>query len=276
MVEHLILLKLGGSLITDKTRAHVHRPEVLGRLAQEIAAYWETLPRQPLIVGHGSGSFGHIPARQYGTRRGVHSAVEWRGFAEVWWEARQLNQLVIAALIDAGLPAIAFPPSACMTSENGKVTGWDLRPLQAALEAGLLPVVNGDVAFDAHTGGTILSTEDVFIALSKQLPVERILLAGVEEGVWADYPSRRQPIFEITPNNYPQLAQSIRGSEAVDVTGGMAAKVETMLSLIQANPKLEVTIFSGLQPGHLQKALAGDAPGTAIRFQTRGEKYYDL
>ena len=36
--HNLQLLKLGGSLITDKARARAARPEVMRRLADEIAA----------------------------------------------------------------------------------------------------------------------------------------------------------------------------------------------------------------------------------------------
>jgi len=66
------------------------------------------------------------------------------------------------ALVSAGLPAIAFPPSGSVIAQDGKVVSWDLSPIQSALQAGLLPVVYGDVVFDTLRGGTILSTEDLF------------------------------------------------------------------------------------------------------------------
>ena len=78
----ITLLKLGGSLITDKSQAHTARPELIRRLAEEIRSAWEP-DRSPLIIGHGSGSFGHIPAKKYGTRGGVRTEEEWTGFAEV-------------------------------------------------------------------------------------------------------------------------------------------------------------------------------------------------
>ena len=65
----------------------------------------------------------------------------------------------------------------------------------------MIPLVNGDTIFDDQRGGTILSTEDLFIYLARQLHPERILLAGLEEGVWADYPACTQLIGEITPRN---------------------------------------------------------------------------
>lgn len=259
-----LLLKLGGSLITDKTRPHTARPEVLRRLAEEISAARQQLPGQRLVLGHGSGSFGHVPARRWGTRNGVHTPEEWRGFVEVWRQAQALNRLVMDALEEAGLPALAFPPSASVLARNGQVERWDLAPLRQALEAGLVPVVYGDVAFDVVRGGTIVSTEDLFETLARQLRPNRLLLAGLEPGVWADFPSRTHLLAEITPASMGQLEAILSGSAAVDVTGGMASKVRQALGLAQEIPGLQAQIFSAETPGVLLHALLGEQVGTII------------
>jgi len=260
----LIFLKLGGSLITDKHTPHTALPGVLARLAQEIAAALAAQPRLRLLVGHGSGSFGHVAARQYGTRGGVRTPAEWQGFAAVWREARALNHIVIETLAGAGLPVIALPPSAGVLAADGQVASWDLAPLRAALAAGLLPVINGDTIFDTIRGGTILSTEELFLHLAHQLHPRRILLAGIERGVWEDFPTCTRLIETITPVSYAQIARSLGTSTAVDVTGGMLAKVRTMLHLAIAQPGLEIEIFSGQQPGLLTQALSSHRVGTTI------------
>jgi isopentenyl phosphate kinase len=260
----LTFLKLGGSLITDKTQPHSARLDVLARLAEEIASVMAQQPGLRLLLGHGSGSFGHIPAQKYGTHLGVHSQDEWRGFAEVWHQARRLNQLVIEALHAAGLPAISFPPSAAVRASEGRVVQWNLKQLRAAFEHGLLPVVYGDVVFDEVRGGTILSTEDLFAHLAHELKPARLLLAGLEEGVWEDYPDCTRLISKITPENLPQLELILRGSAGTDVTGGMDSKVRQTLALVTQIPNLEAQIFSGNLPGNLQRALLGDSLGTRI------------
>jgi len=260
----LIFLKLGGSLITDKGVPRTPRLEVMTRLATEIAAAFTQNPALRLVLGNGAGSFGHVPARRYGTRQGVSTQEEWHGFAEVWHEAAALNHLVVDALIAAGLPAVAFPPSAAVTARDGQVASWNLEPIRLALEAGLLPVVHGDVIFDTVRGGTILSTEDLFEHLARQLRPERILLAGLEEGVWADFPACTRLIPIITPENLSQVAPALGGSHATDVTGGMASKVQQSLGLVQEIAGLEVLIFSGEKPGQLEAALLGARVGTLV------------
>jgi isopentenyl phosphate kinase len=263
--EALYFIKLGGSLITDKTTPRTPRMEVLDRLASEIAEASAYNPSLHLVLGNGAGSFGHVPARRYGTRQGVHTPEDWRGFAEVWREAANLNRLVTDALHAARMPAVAFPPSASVIARDGRVLAWDLSPIRNALQVGLLPVIHGDVIFDTVRGGTILSTEDLFEHLARQLRPERILLAGLEEGVWADYPQCTQLIPEITPENLPQVAPALGGSSAIDVTGGMASKVQQSLALVKELPGMEILIFSGEKQGQVKSALLGATPGTLLR-----------
>jgi len=262
--QGLTFLKLGGSLITDKDIPRSPRRDILTRLAGEIAEARRERPDLPLILGHGSGSFGHTAARRHGTRQGVQNANGWLGFAEVWKEAHALNQIVVDALCEAGLPVIAFPPSAAVTARGGQVLRWDLQPLRSALAAGLVPLINGDTIFDEALGGTILSTEDLFIYLARQMHPQRILLAGLEDCVWADFPACTRPIKTITPGSFAQAAAQIGGSASVDVTGGMLEKVRVMLTLTEELPGLRAMIFSGLKPGQVKQALFGQVMGTII------------
>jgi isopentenyl phosphate kinase len=260
----LVFLKLGGSLITDKTHPYTPRPEKLDLLSVEIVSALRENAGLRLVLGHGSGSFGHEAASRHNTRRGVSGPSAWHGFAEVWYQASALNRLVVEALRRAGLPAVTFSPVSSVTAHDGKVITWNDYPIQAALSNGLLPVVHGDVAFDEIRGGTILSTEDLFAHLARQLHPQRILLAGLEAGVWADFPARIHLLAEITPQSLVRQASALGGATGTDVTGGMYSKVTGMLALVEQVPDLEIAIFSGEQPGNVLQALQGKNPGTCL------------
>jgi isopentenyl phosphate kinase len=264
MNHKLVFLKLGGSLITDKNQAHTPRLEVLERLAREIGEARSQDHDLHIVLGHGSGSFGHVPASKYKTRSGVKSAEEWNGFIEVWREAASLNHLVLQALEKAGLPALAYPPSAGVIASQGKISTWNLDPLGEALGAGLLPVIHGDVVFDRVLGGTILSTEDLFAYLACHIPPAQLLFAGNQPGVWADFPDNTRLLSEITPKSFPQIEAGLQGSAAIDVTGGMADKVRKIMSLVKAVPGVKASIFSGEMPGNVRQALLGENQGTQI------------
>lgn len=265
LVNELIFLKLGGSLITDKTRPYTPRLDKLADLADQIAAVLSENPSLRLILGHGSGSFGHTTAYEHKTRNGVHDKNSWRSFSEVWFQASSLNRLVMKALHHAHIPSLAFAPSASVTARDGSILTWYLGMIEAALNNGLVPVVYGDVVFDSVRGGTILSTEDLMSHLALRLKPNRILLAGLETGVWADYPARTHLIKEITPVNLASLQKDIGAASGADVTGGMASKVEQMTRLVQVVSGLQVNIFSGEENDNLVLAMRGESPGTVIR-----------
>lgn len=259
----LTLLKLGGSLLTDKTRDKATRPDVIARLAREIASADGALSGR-LILGHGSGSFGHTTAKRHGTRNGARTREEWRGFAEVSVAAQQLNRIVADALAEAGVPVFSVAPSASARCDDGMLAHMDLEPIAAALAHGLTPLVMGDVAFDSVRGGTIVSTEEVFAYIAGHMPVSRVLLAGETQGVYASMDDRRV-IDEITPASWERISAGVGDSRGADVTGGMAGKVRDMLALTGAHPGLTVRIFSGLTDGVVARALAGEAVGTLVR-----------
>ena len=219
---------------------------------------------ESFVLGHGSGSFGHIPARKYHTRSGVSTRAEWAGFVEVWNEARFLNQIMVEAMAKAGLPVIAFAPSAILTTDSGIIHTFNLDPILLALENGLIPLIQGDVVFDKTMGGTILSTEDVFAALSEKLPPSRVLLAGVEKGIWQDFPKCNKLVKRITRKSFEMFRQTIGESNAPDVTGGMLQKVLILMKMIEQHPNCSGLIFSGMEPGNIKKAILGDHIGTLV------------
>jgi isopentenyl phosphate kinase len=254
----LVFLKLGGSLITDKSKPMTPKLDVIRRLADEIAQVIHADTNIRLLIGHGSGSFGHAVADRYQTRSGGTGAAYWQGFSEVWAAARELNDIVIKELTRSGLPLIAFPPSAAIITENQRVKSWDIRPIKVALSQGLIPVVYGDVVLDSNLGGTILSTEELFHYLAGVLHPDEILLAGLDKGVFNDLHQPEEIIPLISPQNIHAVLPSLSSSKAVDVTGGMLTKVSLMVSLVVENPALKVRIFSGQEPGNLHKALSGE------------------
>ncbi len=269
----IIFLKLGGSLITDKTQPYTPRLDSLGRLAREIQSVLTRKPDLRLVVGHGSGSFGHyavveaLAPHPYPPPEhlGPHGYADyWHGFAEVWYRASQLNRYVVEALHAAGICVVSFPPSAMAQAEGGQIHEWNVSQIETALDAGLVPIIYGDIAFDAATGATILSTEMLMFHLARQLHPRLILLAGLEEAVWADFPARRQRIDKITSNGFDALSGRIAGSHGTDVTGGMRAKVQEMLALVSEIPGVTVQIFSGEGAGNVERALEGEQLGTMI------------
>jgi isopentenyl phosphate kinase len=260
-----IFLKLGGSLITDKTQVEVVRDDILPRVAKEMRRGRQSNPDLKLLLGHGSGSFGHVPAAKYRTRDGVQSDPEWQGFVEVGRVASKLNAIVRNHLSAEGLKILSLQPSASAWCQDGKLIQMSLDPVIFALNVGLIPLIYGDISFDTVRGGTIISTEEIMSFLADKLKPSWLFLAGETEGV-LDNRGRVIPI--ISAQNYESIRPMLGGSRGTDVTGGMASKIASMLDLVERHIYLQIRVFSGLIPGEIEKVLSGDSTvgGTVIRW----------
>ena len=179
----LTFVKFGGSLITDKRVENSFRADAASRVAAEVHSALSQNADLRLLRGHGSGSFGHVAAKKYGTMQGVHTPDQWRGFVHVATVAAELNHLMAKTLDEAGVPVWRFQPSASALSSDGVLVSLALHPIRHALEHGLVPLVYGDVSLDDVRGGTIISTETVFFYLARHLRVTRIFLLGDVDGV---------------------------------------------------------------------------------------------
>jgi isopentenyl phosphate kinase len=107
---------------------------------------------------------------------------DWQGFQDVWLSARKLNQIVVHLAARARLPVISFPPSAATSPPTYCATMGADTNAQRAETWVLSPWFTGMWLW-IRACGTILSTEDLFVHLAKQLKPARIFLAGSEEGV---------------------------------------------------------------------------------------------
>ena len=252
---HPVFVKLGGSLITDKEREATARPELVERLAEEVRKAMHVRPDLRLVLGHGSGSFGHMVAQRYHVQSGC---TDWRGYAETSAAASRLNRIVTDTFLRVGVPVLSIQPSASARCRGGEIVSLAVEPVEEALVRGLVPLLYGDVAMDELWGSTIISTETIFAYLARQLHPGRIILVGEVEGVFTADPhvdpeAHLIPVVDASTADNAETA--LGGSHAVDVTGGMRSKVQLMAGLVRDLPDLRISLLSGLQPGLLERAL---------------------
>jgi len=262
----IIFIKLGGSIITNKDRPMTPKPKVIKRLLGEIKDAVNSYPKYKILLGHGSGSFGHSAASFHNTISGVNKQEDWIGFQKVWYAADKLNKIVLDLCEQVKLPAISFSPCSAGFSSNNKIIQFNTLPIVQALYNGIMPIVHGDVIFDETIGATIFSTEDIITQLFEVIHPQRLLLVGKEKGVWQDYPKKQKIFPTINSQNINEIKKHLASSESIDVTGGMGSKVEIMAELIKTHKGLTVEIFSGLEEGNLTRVLNGKRVGTIITF----------
>jgi isopentenyl phosphate kinase len=261
MARPLVLLKLGGSLITDKARPGFARHAAIRRLARELAAVVMHARGPRLLVGHGSGSFGHAAAARGGLTPGADATRSLDAIARTQRAAADLHRIVVGALADAGALPFSFAPSSFLHAANGRVTASFAGPIFDALDRGLLPVVYGDVVLDSRRGAVIVSTEELFQVLVKEAarrrsPVARVVWLGETDGV---RDGDGHPIARLSAAEAKRTARRVTGASGIDVTGGMALRLRAAGALAEAG--IASAIVDGRKAGAIASAIAGREPG---------------
>lgn len=257
-MKKLILIKLGGSVITDKSKPFTARPEVIKRLAKEIKAAREKLGKDTLfLIGHGGGSFPHVPAAKYQTQKGIINEESIKGFCLTADVAIDINRIVMDELLKVGLPVATFSALSFLYAKKNKVNKVMLSNIKKCFDIGVIPVIYGDVIMDETNGFCIFSAEKTLSILARKLrknyKIEKIIECGDTDGV---YDLNSKTIPQINLKNFKEVKKWITGSKSTDVTGGMTHKVEESLSLAK-EAKVFTLLINGNRKGDLVKAILG-------------------
>jgi isopentenyl phosphate kinase len=256
------ILKIGGSVITDKSEELKARTGVIDRLTSEI----KKAETGNLIIVHGGGSFGHPAAQRYKIKDGLRDDSQKIGFCETHHVMTMLNGLLMDALIWHDVPAVSITPSSIMITKNGRIQSLEEAPLGKLLEMGFLPVTYGDAVLDTELGFTILSGDQLVSTLAIRLGAERIIMGADVDGVFDADPKIEQNarmLEHLTLRGVKDLPGKIGRSTAVDVTGGMFSKIVELLPAVECG--IPVKIVNATEPDHVYAALRGEkVKGTLI------------
>jgi isopentenyl phosphate kinase len=246
------LVKLGGSVITDKATPLTFRSQVTRRLSRELAPSVE----QGLIVVHGAGSFGHVRAAEFGLADGLRDDDGGMGTAIVQRDVRDLNLRVIAKLQEADIPAVSIPVGSFMELDGGRMTSFDPGPFKRARDRGLVPVTFGDVLMDTQTGVSIASGDLLMAALAAEFRPDLSVFVTKVDGVFEGDPS--QPGARLLSQVSPEgalVANGSAGDGVADVTGSMQGKLAEAFQ-VAASSK-DTWIIGGGRPGRLRSLMEG-------------------
>ena len=263
MTSSVVLIKLGGSLITNKSKPFSERRDVIVDLVGQVKDAWKE-GEKLIVVGHGGGSYPHVPAEKYRTIEGKVNGQSVYGAAMVEDAAAQLNRIVVGEFLKQKLPAVSLNPSSCLTLENREVKAYFSDSLRSMLDLKMIPVIYGDTVFDSRQGFTIWSTEQLLGLLAEKLlnsefAVEKIIHCGETDGFLVD----GEVLSEITKKNFKEVKKSVHATEGFDVTGGMLHKIEEALAT--AEKGVDSYIVGGNHGGNLYRAIVGgDFIGTKI------------
>jgi len=257
------VLKIGGSVITDKDGELVARTQEIDRLADEI----QKSNAKNLIIVHGGGSFGHPSAQRNAIKEGFKNPSQLMGFAETHHFMTVLNGLVMDSLIMHNVPAVSITPSSCITTEDGRIKTLEDTSLSTMLKMGFTPVLYGDTVTDTKLGFTILSGDQLVSTLALRFGAQLIVIGVDVDGLYDADPKTNKGakrFAQLALRQLKELQGQLGKSSACDVTGGMFGKMAELMPALERG--IPASIVNATKPNYVYKALKGEKiEGTLLR-----------
>jgi isopentenyl phosphate kinase len=248
----MYIIKLGGSVITDKSKPYFFKQKVADRLAREIKK-----ADQEIILVHGAGSFGHILAKEYQLNQGFKNKKQLTGFSLTQEKVQQLNTMMLTILHNHNIPAVAIPPHAFLELTDHVPKKIDFSLFNNYIDQGFIPVTFGDVVLDKKIGFSICSGDLLMLLLAKEFKAEKIIFVVDEDGLYTANPKKDKHatlIQEATLKDLNRLTTSMDGH--ADVTKGMAGKLETISEITKLG--IDTILLNGNKDKRLYDILVGN------------------
>ncbi len=234
----MILIKLGGSIITDKEKPLSPRKKDIENIAKNLKKI-----NEPIIIVHGGGSFGHYWSVKYD----MHTKPKknnMHGVSIVKNSMIDLNKIILDIFVKNKLNPYSLPPTDFMSGNKPMVK--KVKEIIKIAKSGLIPITYGDALWYGNKKTYILSGDKIMTYLAKILKPRLVIFALNEDGLYSDLKTRKL-IYELKGEN-PKVSEN-----KMDVTGGMTRKVEE--ATVIAKNGMNVFFVNGNKSERIVKAV---------------------
>ena len=266
--DKIDIIKIGGSVITDKSEYRSLRKKQLSLISEEISKW-----NRKLILVHGAGSFGHYIAKQYSIHLGFSYQDQIKGVLQIREDMSELSDIVNRTLKEKGTKAISFQTSAIIFEDK---TGYSCQfdPIRKALALDLTPVLSGDILLTENKAFKILSGDTLTNIIAENLEISRVIFISDVDGIFIQNKETRKN--ELVSNLSLEDLENVtigdlKHEDSNDVTGEMKGKISEIKSLLRQVS--EVIIVNGSYPDRLAAIRSGDSfIGTRLTSKNSTER----
>ena len=255
----MLIIKLGGSVITDKTKENTFKKDLVDGLAKEI----KSADKETILI-HGAGSFGHILAKKYDLNEGYKDHDQLHGFSLTHAMVKKLDSFVLDSLHKAGIPAVSISPHSVLKLNNHKPLKLDYSIFEDYLKAGFTPVTFGDVVLDEKLRFSICSGDLLVHLLTEHFKPEKVIFVIDEDGLYTSNPKtdkNAKLIKSMTAEQLEKLRTPL--DPHADVTRGMEGKIETIKDVAKLG--IDTILLNGNKPNRLYQVMIGkDTKSTIV------------
>ena len=245
----MILIKLGGSIITNKERPLSARRKAIESILKQIKKI-----KEPKIIVHGGGSYGHYWSVKYDmhTKPAKYDA---RGVAIVKNSMIELNKIILDIAVKNRINAYCLPPTDFMN--GNKSIKNKILTMNDISKSGLTPITFGDALWFGQKKSYILSGDVIMTTIAKVLKPRLSVFVLNVDGVYSDLKTKKL-IYDFKKEK-PTISIN-----KMDVTGGMARKITEAVKISRSG--LNVFFTNGNKPQRITDAVSGKKfEGTLFR-----------
>lgn len=257
--NEVILLKLGGGLLTDKDKPLFIREDIAKSVIQQIVK-----ANEKVILIHGGGSFGHPLAKKYDLMKGLDPSISNQifGLTETHQAMVNFNSYLVNLFLERNYPALSIQPSSIFKKDNRKITIINIKLIEDLLAFNILPILYGDIIFENHTSFSILSGDQIIFKLCEKLNnyrVSKVIFAIEVDGLFVNEKDPKNKkiklVSEILSSELVNLDLADLGKK-IDVTGGIQGKINSIKKICAF--KIPVQIVNGLKENNIYKSLKNE------------------
>ena len=245
----MILIKLGGSIITNKEKPLSARRKAIDSILNQIKRI-----REPMILVHGGGSYGHYWSVKYDMHT-KPAKYDMRGVSIVKNSMIDLNKIILDSAVKNRINAYCLPPTDFMN--GNKPIKNKILTINEIAKSGLTPVTYGDALWFGQKKSYILSGDVIMSMIGKILKPRLSIFVLDVDGVYSNTKSKK--LIRDFKKEKPIISKN-----KIDVTGGMTRKITEATNMSKSG--LKVFFVNGNKPKRILDAVSGKKfEGTIFR-----------
>jgi isopentenyl phosphate kinase len=257
-IESFIVVKLGGSVITNKNEALSPNISNIQLICHELSTALHHDPKLKFFLIHGGGSFGHYYAKKFGISTDIARYTS-EGIAKTSAGMIELHSMILKEMCDAGVFCETVLPAELVSGENLEISPTGEARIETMFANELFPITFGFVNL-VPRGACIISGDSIALSLSKSLPVSKTIFLMDVDGVYPSFDRKGPIVTELNRKNFDVSSSLNR----FDVTGGIKSKILTGFKIAACGS--EVQFVNGTIEGRLSESLRGSSEVLATRI----------
>ena len=245
----MILIKLGGSIITNKQKPLSPRRKTIDKILKEIGKI-----KEPVIIVHGGGSYGHYWSVKYDMHT-KPAKTSPKGVAIVKNSMVELNKIILDSAIKNRINSYCLQPTDFM--KGNKAIKSKILTINDISKSWLTPITFGDALWFGQKKSYILSGDVIMTTIGKILKPRLSLFVLDVDGVYSDLKAKK--LIHDFKKEKPEIKNN-----KMDVTGGMTRKITEANNMAKAG--LKIFFVNGNKPKRITDAVSGKRfEGTLFR-----------